>query len=236
MQDSTINRPPRRVTDLIELKKSGLEVTCDPSFEILPVDFVHQKYQFQAHIFLCRYIGKIDGNAYMFRKCYARGCPNNLCPHVSQAVMIANRYLQRDFYRMRQSGIEVADRMFSLEDMMVKFEDLHHEEEKAPLLTIHDYVNIAKEGNAVSVEIFLESVSAVEHFAHESKQQTFLMCDFTVTTLGRTGSYQRCLGCYATKEAIEEKPNAFVVANQRLTLLYQEFDQTDIKYEERFFE
>lgn len=234
MAENIVHKPPRRITDLVELKKSGSKVTCDPSFEVLPVDFAHREHQFQAYIFLCRYTGSVDGEAYLFRKCYARGCPHNLCPHVAQAVMIANRYLQRDLRRIRQSGINVADRMFTLDDMVVKFED--QKEDGEPLMTIHDYINVAMEGNAVAVEIFLEFVPAVEHFACEKNKQTFLNCDFAVTTLGRTGHYQRCVGCYATEREAEERPMAVVVANQRLALLYQEFDQAGMEYEKRFFE
>lgn len=234
MAENSAHKPPRRVTDLVELKNAGSTVTCEPSFEVLPVDFTHRKHQFQAYVFLCRFSGSVDDEPFVFRKCYARGCPHNLCPHVSQAVMIANRYLQRDLRRLRQAGIDVGERMFTLEDMLVKFED--QKQDADPLLTIHDYINIAHEGNEVVVQIQLEFVPAVEHFANEKNKQTFLNADFAVTTLGRTGHYQRCLACYATDKAAAEKPLAVVVANQRLSLLYQEFDQAGIRYEKRFFE
>ncbi len=224
---------PKRVTDLIELKKKGVDLTCRPEFEIVPVDFRHKNNQFQAHIFLCLYKGTTGGAEYLFRKCYARGCPNNLCPHVSQAVMIANRYLQRDYYRLRQGGVTVEEKLFSLKDMMVKYEGLH--EEQGSLLMIHDYINIAREGNDVSIEVMLEHVDAVEHFANEKNAQTFLNGDFNVTTLGRTGNYQRCLGCYATKNEDEEKEYAVDVANARLDLLYDEFESASIKFKRNYF-
>jgi len=233
MERSTINYLPNRVTDLIGLQKRGLEVTCQTSFEILPVDFAHQAYPFQAYIFLCRYNGTIDGQEYSFRKCYARGCPHNLCPHVSQAIMIANRYLQRDYRRLEACGIKIEKRMFTLEDMIVKFNGYH--EEHGSILTIHDYINIAKEGNEVSIQINIEYVPAVEHFVNSNNKQTFLMVDFTVTTLGRSGHYERCLACYPTKEEKEEKQIATGVANERLRLLYQEFDDASIRYEKCFF-
>ena len=94
MEPATHYNPPNRITDLVTLKEQGFEVVCNPTFEILPVDFVHRDNKYQAFVFLCRFIGSINGQDYMFRKCYARGCPHNLCPHVSQAIMIANRYLQ----------------------------------------------------------------------------------------------------------------------------------------------
>ena len=69
MKVNTTPKPPRRVTDLLELKKSGADVTCLPDFEILKVDFMHRDYAFQAHVFLCRFKGTVNGQKYSFRKC-----------------------------------------------------------------------------------------------------------------------------------------------------------------------
>jgi hypothetical protein len=53
--------------------------------------------------------------------------------------------------------------------------------------------------------------------------------------LGRSGSCQRCFGCYATESEADEKPAAVAVANKRLALLYEDFDNTHIQCEKRFF-
>jgi hypothetical protein len=232
MKSDAVYKPPHRVTDLLEFIQNGAEVTCLPDFEILQVDFSHRDYSFQAHVFLCRFNGTVNGEEYSFRKCYARGCPYNLCPQVSQAVMIANRYLQRDFKRLQDGGIEVETRLFTLDDMVVKFDKLH--EGEGPPLTIDDYIHIAGEGNDVSIDVALESVPAVEHFATHKNAQTFLMGDFTVNTLGQSHHCQRCFSCYPTENP-EEKPTAVEVANARLEMLYREFDPTSIHYEKRFF-
>jgi hypothetical protein len=233
MQPLVRNNPPKRVTDLIELKQRGKVITCRPNFEILPVDFSHGANPFQAYIFLCCYTGTIDGKEFAFRKCYSRGCPHNLCPHVYQAVMIANRFLQRDYRRLETCGIELEKKMFTLEDMIVKFNGYH--EEYGPILTVHDYINVAKEGNEMSIDIAIEYVPAVEHFVNYENKQTFLMVDFTINTLGRSGRYERCLACYPTEEE-EERQIAIGVANERLRLLYQEFDDASIMHEKCFFE
>jgi len=234
MKQININNPPYRITDVVGLKKQGAKITCHSSFEILPVNFTHRDSAFQAFIFLCRYSGTVDGKDYSFRKCYARGCPHNLCPHVAQAVMIANRYLQRDYLRLKQGEVGIEeDRLFTLDDMIVKFKD--YTDEHGPTLTIDDYINIAKEGHQVSVDIDLEYVPAVEHFANHKNSQTFLHGNFIVTTLGKTYQAQRCLSCYPT-EKDEEKSLSVQIANERLVILYKAFDQALIKYEKRFFE
>jgi len=225
--------PPNRVTDLIALKNGGFSVNCQVSFEILPVDFDHRDNPFRAYIFLSRYTGDVDGQEFKFRKCYARGCPNNLCPHVSQAVMIANRYLQRDYRRLQEGGVAIAERLFTLEDMMVKYEDVH--EAYGAVMAIHDYINLAREGNDVFVKLSLEYVPAVEHFANYKNAQIFLMVDFAITSLGKTSNIERCLGCYAQEGEKEEKPNMVDIANERLRLLYEEFDQASVEYEQVFF-
>jgi hypothetical protein len=233
MEQIPINIPPGRITDIAGLKKKGATVSSRTAFEILPVDFQHRDNPFQAYIFLCRYMGEIDGQSYEFRKCYARGCPHNLCPHVSQAVMIANRYLQRDYNKLERAGIQMDKRLFTLEEMTVKFEG--YQEEHGPILAIHDYINIAKEGNDVAVDAVLEYVPTVEHFANYVNQMIFMMVDFTVTCLGKTHHYERCLACYPMEREKKEKPQKIQIANERLRLLYEEFDQVSIIYGKRFF-
>ena len=233
MQPVTNIQLPNRITDLAALKSQGLAVVCNPEFEVLPVDFTQRDHKFQAFVFLCRFKGAVDGQEYMFRKCYARGCPHNLCPHVSQAVMIANRYLQRDYKKLEDAGVAVEMRLFTLEDMVVKFDEM--KDSYGPLMTIDDFIDIAREGNEVAVAATLEFVPGVEHFANYKNQQVFLMVDFAITTLGKTHHYERCLACYEADREKEEKAPKIDIANQRLKLLYDEFDRASIEYEKRFF-
>jgi hypothetical protein len=234
MEQNIIHDPPNRVTDLITLKQKGAFIQCKTDFEILPVDFAHRKTPFQAYIFLCRWSGAIDQKSFTFRKCYARGCPHNLCPHVSQAILIANRYLQRDYRRLELGGVEIEKKLFTLEDMVVKFEGA--QETHRPTLSIHDYITIAKEGNDVSVELDLEYVPAVEHFANYKNSQIFLMVDFKITSLAETHHHERCLACYAADKEVEEKELRVKIANERLNVLYKEFDEATVRYEKKYFE
>ena len=94
---------------------------------------------------------------------------------------------------------------------------------------------VAKEGNPVSLGIALEYVPAVEHFAHEKNAQTFLMVDFSVTCLGETSQCERCLACYSTEKEKEEKSSRTHLANDRLSRLYEEFENTSIQFEKKFF-
>ncbi len=223
----------RRIDDLLAAKGQGAEVTCRTSFEINEVDFTHMDKEFQAVLFFCRFSGRVDREDYDFRKCYARGCPNNLCPHVSQAVMIANRYLQKDYRKLNEAGIDVEVKLFSLDQMVVKFQDFR--EEQGPTLTLDDYVHIAREGNDVAMAISLEFFPAVENFGHRKEARTFLQGNFDVTSLGMTHQCHRCFACYATAEEADEKPRQLRIANDRLDKLFKEFDQAGVQYEKRFF-
>jgi len=234
MEQAITHFPPNRITDLVVFKKNGSSVHCQVSFEILPVDFAHRDNPFQAYIFLSRYAGKIDGREYEFRKCYARGCPNNLCPHVSQAVMIANRYLQRDYRRLEDCAIPIDKRLFTLQDMMVKFDDAH--QAYGSVMAIDDYINLAREGNDVSAEIKLEYVPAVEHFAGHKNAQIFLMADFGITCFDNISHIERCLACYPKEKEKEEKTEKIKIANERLKLLYEQFERASVKYSRSFFQ
>jgi hypothetical protein len=235
MVTATIESSPRRIADLVAARQSGGDVNLETSFEILPVDFHHKSSPFQAYIFLAKYAGTIDGNAFAFRKCYARGCPNNLCTHVSIAVQIANRYLQRDYHTLMAAGIGVEEILFSLDDMVLKFDRLKSKTSK--VLTLYDLVSMARAGDKLSLEIVLEILPAVEHFAQQENAQTFLSGEFTaLTAAGQSYACHRCFACYATDEVEREKPVAVKVANARLNLIYQEFEQSGIKFTPQFFD
>lgn len=237
MDDTNNINLPNRVTDLVNLKKLGYNLDISMSFDIVPINFAHKAQEFQAHVFLCKYSGTIEKKPFLFRKCYAKGCPHNLCPHVAQAVMIANRYLKKDYKKMADSKIKLEEKLFSLEDMIAKYEDVdkNKDENTGGILTIHDYINIAKEGNTVEIQIELETLAAVEHFANEKNKQTYLNVDFNITTLGRSNKFQRCLGCFSTDNETEEKPIAINTANDRLKSLFNEFDNAKVKYKACFF-
>jgi hypothetical protein len=233
MNQTPVHHPPIRITDLIELKKRGAAISCSSVLDIIPIDFSHRSHHFKAFVFVGRFSGTADDEQYTFRKCYARGCKHDLCPRVSQAVMIANRFLQRDYHRLAQNGIDIEQKLFTLEGSVVRLTALKDDPRKA--MIIDDYIYMAQGGNRVSVDVALEHVPAIEHFEYHQNRQTFLLADFTVTEQGKTTGCQRCLGCYPTEREQEEKPLQIEVANDRLSLIYKEFDRTSISYEERFF-
>ncbi len=224
---------PRRITDLIAAKQAGATVAVSTVFDIVAADFQQRDNPFQAYIFMCRYTGHIDDQAFEFRKCYARGCPNNLCTHVSQAIQIANRYLQRDYSVLEKGGIHLPRRLFTLDDMVVKFDRL--KEESTPGLVVDDLIAMARADQIHSLEIDLEYVPAVEHFAHYKNAQTFLNGDFVAQANAATHRCHRCFACYQTDHEADEKPMAIQIANERLKLIYDQFDKANVAYQQRFF-
>ena len=118
-------------------------------------------------------------------------------------------------------------------DHVVRLSSLRDDPRETMILD--DYINLAQRGDQVSVHVDLEYVPAIEHFEYHQNHQTFLLADFTVTAQGKTSACQRCLGCYQTEKEPEEKPLQIEVANDRLSLIYKEFDQSSIGYEKRFF-
>ncbi len=233
MNEPMIHTPPIRVTDLVLLKKKGSDVTVDNTFEINEVDLAHEEHRFKAFLFFSHFSGTVDGEEYSFRKCYSRGCPHNICPHVSQAVMIANRYLQRDYRALKNAGISVEKKLFSLAKMLVQFEE--KKDEFVAALIIDDYINIAKEGEDVSIDVRLEYVPAVENFEHHKEKRMFLLAAFVVNYLGETHVCQRCFACYAEDREKEERATAMELANSRASGIYDRFDEAGIKHNKVFF-
>ena len=234
MNERIIHTPPISVTDLTLLKEKGSEVTVDNTFEINEVDLAHEVHPFKAFLFFSRFSGSVDGDKYEFRKCYSRGCTHNLCPHVSQAVMIANRYLQRDYRALENAGIEVEKKLFTLENMLAQFEE--RRDEFVSTLILEDYINIAKGGEDISIDASVEYVPAVENFANYKEKRMFFTGNFTVSHLGETHICQRCFACYAMDKENEESQTAKELANRRVASVYDEFDKAGIKYNKVFFE
>lgn len=234
METATTRQAPMRITDIITAKTAGASVAVETHFEIISAEFQHSSRPFQAYIFLAEYQGVVDDVPFTFRKCYARGCPNNLCTHVSQAVTIANRYLQRDYRELESAGIAIEPVLFTLDDMVVKFERL--KEDDQPALTIPELIGLAESKGGMSAEITLAYLPAVEHFANQKNAQTFLSGDITAQAGEESYQCHRCFSCFATDRPHEEKPRAVKVANARLELVYDTFDRAGIRYAKKYFE
>ncbi len=234
METQALSDSPRRITDLVDAATAGCDVTVDRGFDILPVDFHHAANPFHAYIFLVNYRGTVDGRPFDFRKCYARGCPHNLCTHVNQAVIIANRYLERDRQTLAAAGIDLEEKGFTLEDMVVKFERRDAREE--PALTIPELIGLASGTDAgITVAVSLEFMPAVEHFANQKNAQTYLSGEFTAQQADNTYRSHRCFACYATDNAEQEKPRAVIVANARLAEIYKAFDKAGAVCQKKLF-
>jgi hypothetical protein len=234
METTPINEALMRITDIVDAKSGGATVVLKTRFEILPVVFQHSKNPFQAYIFLVHYHGTIDGAPFEFRKCYARGCPNNLCTHVSQAVLIANRYLQQDYRTLRSAGVTLAQELFKLDDMMVKFENL--DATNQTILTIPELVGLAQAGRKMSVDLVLSYLPAVEHFANQENAQTYLSGELTATADEKTYRCHRCFACYPTDQNGEARSRAIRVANARLALMFGEFERAGIDHRKQYFQ
>ncbi len=224
---------PRCIGDLFLLDARRHLVTCSAGLEIVPVNFFQHDSCLQAYTMFARFSGEVDGTPYTFRKCYARSFLKDSCRRGMQAVMVANRDLQRDYRRLSRAGISINKEFFSLQDLLIR--QSSGDEPCCPPVTIIDFVYIAREGNLVNVEVLLNRVAAVEHYPEESVDQVYLMADFAVIALGNTSHCQRCMASFPAEAGEDEELAMIRVANQRLTSLYTDFAQAGVNYMERFF-
>jgi hypothetical protein len=141
--------------------------------------------------------------------------------------------LQRDYHRLETAGIAVDKQLFTLEEMVRKFDRKKDDADSA--LALHDYVNLAKEGCEVIVNPSLELVSAVEHFDRFENKMIFLMADFSIACQGSTHQVERCLACYPVDKEADEKQAKIDVANARLKLFYEALESAGGQAEKLFF-
>ncbi len=233
MDETILHNPPISVTDLALLREKGATLTVENTFEINEIDLLHEENPFRAFLFFSLFSGTVDSEPYEFRKCYSRGCTHNLCPHVSQAVMIANRYLKRDYNTLEKAGISLEERFFVLEDMLVKFEKKR--DEFVATLILEDYVNLAKGDEKIDIEVILERFPAVENFANYNEKRMYFAVSFNVNYLGETHVCQRCFSCYAMEQEKKDVKTARELANRRLSSVYKDFDKAGIHYNKLYF-
>ena len=233
MDETIVHNPPISIVDLVLLKQKGATVTVKNTFEINEVNLVHEENPFRAFLFFSLFSGAIDGEPYEFRKCYSRGCVHNLCPHVSQAVMVANRYLKRDYKALEKVGITLEENLFTLENMLAQFEE--NRDDYVATLILEDYIHIAKNGDKIDIEISLENFPAVENFANYSEKRMFFAANFHINYLGKTHTCHRCFSCFAMGREGLEAQTARELANRRLVSVYGEFDKAGIGYNRILF-
>ena len=224
---------PNRISELVSSKQKGSPVTCQTNFEIVPLDVENEGKSFKAFIFLCHYRGTVGGEAYGFRKCYARACSDNQCDNIYQAVMTARTYAVADYNALEQAGIVLEKRRMTLEEIVEKFEGM--QDEYGPTQVIQDYVDIARAGNDIEIEHRLNFISAQEYIVDYRVQMVFLMVTFQITCYGKIHQHERCYACYPKDQEALEKQDKIDIANARLKILYNKFDQVSIKHEKLFY-
>ncbi|MDX2513045.1 MAG: hypothetical protein QNK25_13440 [Desulfobacterales bacterium] len=228
-----IHTHPKRISDLVYLNQKGFAVTCQTYFEIVRLDVDNSENSSKAFIFLCRYGGTVNGETYGFRKCYARSCSDHQCSNIYQAVMTAKSYANADYDKLGQAGIVLEKRRMTLEEIVRKFERM--QEQYGPTQIIHDYIDWAHQGLDIRIDSVLNFISAQEHIADYTVQMIFLMVTFSVSSQGKTYQHERCFACYPKEKEGLEKQEKMDIANERLKVLYDEFDQALITYEGHFF-
>lgn len=224
---------PKRIRDLLWAHSQGHHIACTPELEIVPADFFNQGEWTKGYIFLCRFRGSIDNNAFNFRKCYTKGLYQNFCQNVMNAAWVANRYLKKDYSRFKKAGFEIPENLFTLQDFTLR--KCMGDDTDCPPMTIYDFIYIADEGNQVLVEVMLDKIMAFEHHPDTDLDQIFFIGDFKVIALGKISRCQRCLANYPAANEDSEAPEMIRIANKRLQAIYYAFKRAGICYNERFF-
>ena len=233
MAPSPVHPSLYRIRDLVERKRRGAAVGGQTYFDVIPMAVAHGDDSFSALMFLCHYRGFVDSEAFSFRKCYARGCPNDGCPDVASAIRTANHRFAVDCRRLEQAGIPIEQRGLTLERIIAKLGNLR--EIADPLQCLYDGLTPVPTKKNITVEPTLTFVRAVEHHPHYELPTIFLMAIFTISQDDETYLSERCLACYCQDEEEKEKTHKISIANTRLASIYKSFSEAAIDFRECYF-
>lgn len=233
MAENKGRMPIYRIRDLVRCRQNGTAVTGQSYFDVIPMDVVDGQRSFYALMFLCHYSGLVGEREFSFRKCYARGCPQNGCPRVSVALRTANDHYRMDCLRLEQAGIFLHRRGLTLEKIAAKMERPENEPLHVELLD--NVRRLAASEGKLYVEPSLDFVRAVEHHDTYAVATVFLVATLKIGRGNRSCRRERCLACYCLNKEGQEKQEKIFIANERLKSLYREFKEAAIDFEEKYF-
>ncbi len=225
---------PGRISDLIRLKEDHASVTCRAGFDIVPMTFAEDDHTYRALMFLCRFSGTAGGKEYGFRKCYARGCPNDRCAATYRAIVAADRYMKADFDRLGRAGIILERPQLELDRYADKIGRRLRDDESSVM--IQGFIEQAEHRREVWIEPKLSMVHATEQLPKYEMDMVFLMVCFEASYRNHKHNYDICLSCYPLDQEEDQIKEKIHVANERIRSFYDFFRKSSVGFSEKYFQ
>jgi len=200
------------LAELIDYAIPGKNVVlnANPMREI--AKFEHDGKEIETIIISMEYSGTVDAEPFKFRKEYSHTYDET--EYALDCILIANNRLQVDYDRLRQGGVEVKGEFFTFQNTFFGLPGIASE--RRPALRLEAFINLARSGMPVSVDVVLKRPDVVVKEEEGEKKGFAYVADFVFTTAEGKTTIEKLYDRALHDDTEERRARVKEVANKRL--------------------
>jgi hypothetical protein len=200
------------LAELISYALMGMNVVLNtkPMREI--VKFEHDGKEMETIIVSMEYSGTVGAKPFKFKKEYSHTYDE--AEYALDCVLIANNRLQVDYDRLRHGGIEVKGEFFTFQNTFFGLPGIASE--RRPALRVEAFINLARSGIPVSVDVVLKRPDVLVKEEEGEKKGFAYVADFVFTTDEGKTTIEKLYDQALYDDTEEQRARVKEVANKRL--------------------
>lgn len=229
------NQESREITMLTELIDyaiggKNVQLNAKPSRDI--VTLKAEGKDIATIVISMEYSGMVNDKPFVFKKEYSHAYDET--EHAFDSLLIANNRLQIDYDRLKDGGIEVKREFFTFQNTFLGLPGLASA--KRPALRLETFINLARAGIPVSVEVILKRPDILAKAEDIDKRGFAYMADFVFTTEEGETTIEKLYDQGLQDDTEERKTRIREVANKRLERDFERLRHVGMKVKTRAFQ
>ena len=175
--------------------------------------------------------GTVDSEPFKFKKEYSHA--NDETEYALDCLLIANNRLQIDHGRLKDGGVEVKREYFIYQNTFLGLPGIVSQ--KRPALRLQTFINLARTGILVSVEVDLKRPDVLIKEEEGEKKGLSYVADFVFTTEEGKTTVEKLYGQALYSDTEKQRSGVKEVANKRLERDFERLRRVGIELEAAVF-
>ena len=219
------------LAELIDCALAGKKVVLNakPMREIVKVD--REGKEIETVIVSMEYSGTVDSEPFKFKKEYSHATDET--EYALDCLLIANNRLQIDHDRLKDGGVEVNREFFTYQNTFLGLPGIASQ--KRPALRLQTFINLARTGIPVSVDVGLKRLDVLIKEEEREKKGFAYVTDFVFTTEEGKTTVEKFYGQALYSDTENKQSGVKEVANKRLERDLERLRRVGIEAEEAAF-
>lgn len=217
------------LAELIDCAAAGKNVELNAKPVRNKVELEREGEEREIIILSMEYSGTVDDKPFAFRKEYSH--TYDVAEYCFDCLIIANNRLQIDYDRVKDGGIEIKEEFFTFQNTFLGLPGLASA--KRPALRLETFINLARAGIAVSVNVTLKRPDILVKEEGVEKRGFVYVADFVFTTEEGTTTIEKLYDQGSYDDTEERKARIIEVTSKRLARDFERLRRVGIKVESR---